>query len=70
VVEIKKTVDHGSLHWSAYYKNYYQFYENGKENAGYYPEQDRQVCIIIYNKEYLDDYDTKPDHPNDQEQNA
>ena len=38
ISEVKKPVDHGSFYWSACYKDYCQFHENGKENAGYYPE--------------------------------
>jgi hypothetical protein len=67
VSEIKKPVDHDSLHWSACYKDYYQFYENREENAGYYPEQDRQVCIITYNEGDPDDYDIESEYSNDQE---
>jgi hypothetical protein len=70
VSEIKKTVDYDSLHWSACYKDYYRAHDNGKENAGYYPGQDRQVCIITYNKEDPNNYDTEPEYPSDQEQDA
>jgi hypothetical protein len=37
VSEVKKAVDHNSLHWSACYKDYYRAHDNGKKNAGYYP---------------------------------
>jgi hypothetical protein len=70
VSEIKKAVDHGSLYWSACYKDYCQFHENRKENAGYYPGQGRQVCIITYNEGDPDNYDIEPEYPSDQEQDA
>jgi hypothetical protein len=57
---MKKAVDHDSLHWSACYKGYYRTHDNEKENAGYYPGQDRQICMITHNEE----------HPSDQEQDA
>jgi hypothetical protein len=65
ILEIKKEVDHDSLYWSAYYKDYCRTHENKKENAGYYPEQGRQVCMVTHNEEDPDDYNTEPDHPND-----
>ena len=67
---MKKTVDYNSLHWSACYKDYYRAHDNGKENTGYYPEQDRQVYIITHNEGDPDNYDTEPEYPNDQEQDA
>jgi hypothetical protein len=65
ISEVKKAVDYNSLHWSACYKDYYRAHDNRKENAGYYPGQGRQVCMVTYNKGDPDDYDTEPDHPND-----
>jgi hypothetical protein len=41
IAEVKKTVDHDNFYWSIYYKDYCRAHENGKENTGYYPEQDR-----------------------------
>jgi hypothetical protein len=41
VSEMKKTVDHNNLYWSACYKDYCRAHDNGKENAGYYPGQGR-----------------------------
>jgi hypothetical protein len=70
VSEVKKAVDHNSLHWSACYKDYYRAHDNRKENAGYYPGQGRQVCMVTHNEGDPDDYDTEPDHPSNQEQNA
>jgi hypothetical protein len=70
VLEVKKAVDHDSLHWSACYKDYCRAHDNEKENAGYYPGQDRQVCMVTHNEGDPDDYDTEPEHPNDQEQDA
>jgi hypothetical protein len=67
VAEVKKTVDHDSLHWSAYYRDYYRAHDNGKENTEYYPGQDRQVCMVTHNEENPDNYDTEPEHPSDQE---
>jgi hypothetical protein len=68
VLEIKKIVDHDSFYWSACYKDYYRTHKNGKENTEYYPEQNRQVYIIIYNEGDPDDYDIKPSYLNNQEE--
>jgi hypothetical protein len=65
VLKIKKTVDHDSLYWSACYKDYCRAHDNGKENAGYYPEQDRQVYMVTYNEEDPDNYDTEPEYLSD-----
>jgi hypothetical protein len=70
VSEVKKAVDHNNLHWSACYRDYCRAHDNRKENAGYYPGQDRQVCMVTHNEGDPDDYDTKLEYPNDQEQDA
>jgi hypothetical protein len=70
VSEVRKAVDHNNLYWSVCYKDYYRAHDNGKENAGYYPERGRQVYIVIYNKGDPEDYDMEPEHPSDQEQDA
>jgi hypothetical protein len=68
--EIKKAVDYNNFYWSACYKDYYRAHDNRKENAGYYPEQNRQAYIVTHNKRDPDDYNIKPDYPSDQEQDA
>jgi hypothetical protein len=70
VSEVKKTVDHNNLHWSACYKDYCRAHDNGKENAGYYPGQGRQVCMVTYNEGDPDDYNTEPEHQSDQKQDV
>ena len=70
VSEMKKAVDHNNLYWSACYKDYCRAHDNRKENAGYYPGQGRQVCMVTHNEEDPDNYDTEPEHPSDQEQDA
>jgi hypothetical protein len=68
--EIKKTVDYNNLYWSACYKDYCRAHDNGKENAGYYSGQDRQIYIIIHNEEDPDNYNIKPEYPSDQKQDV
>ena len=70
MLEVKKAVDYNNLYWSACYKDYYRAHDNGKENIGYYPEQDKQVCMVTHNEGDPDDYDTEPKYLNDQEQDA
>jgi hypothetical protein len=41
ISEVKKIINYDSFYWSACYKDYYRTHDNGKENAGYYPGQDR-----------------------------
>jgi hypothetical protein len=66
VSEVKKTVDHNGLHWSACYKDYCRAHDNGKKNAG----QGRQVCMVTHNEGDPDDYNTEPEHLSDQKQDA
>ena len=48
-----------------YYVDYCPAHENGKENAGYYPERSREVYIVTHNKKAEKDYDTEPDYSSD-----
>jgi hypothetical protein len=62
---VKKVVDYDNFYWSACYKDYYRAHDNKKENAGYYPEQDKQIYIITHNEGDPDDYDIKLEYLSD-----